>query len=768
MPMSDAKLRHIVRAHIRNSANWIGSEIANEREDNMEMYLGELPHIDAPEGRSSVVSTDMQDVVEGIMPDMMEIFAGGDEAVRFEPVGEGDEDDADQATALCNHVWYKENDGYGITHDWIKTALLQKNGFIKMWAEDDETTTKRTLHKVFVEEADALLNDPDVEVLAASEAEGTEDFAAQGLDASMYWDLEIKHTERRRKIKIEGLAPEDFLISRRSVDMDSAPLLCHQDRTTATELIDRGFDPDIIDKLPGYDEHQFNRERITRWKNEDHSYGRVSVEDRAVREIWIYECYVLIDYEETGVARRYKVFVAGDGYYILPDPETGELAVEVADHPFVSLTPIRMPYKFFGRAVADLVKDVQQAKSVLQRQLMDNTYNITNSRTVINDSVDLDDMLTNRVSSVVRMDGDGDVRAAVMPLAPQPIGQIILPVMEYWDKIKEDRIGIPAVDQGLDPESLHDTATGINLVLGRAQKRKLFIARTFAETGFKDAFRKLNQLIIENADRAYTVRLRGKWVDIDPRPWNAKMDLDVTVGLGYGTKETQVALMEALLQKQLTVVEMQGSADGEFLNKKNIYEALKNWTQLALGEKDHERYWTDPEQKEGEPQPQKQEQPDPAVVEAQAKMKLEQQKAQQDGQLAQAKMHAEMQRDQAKMQLEQQQQEADIALKREELLATLSLQREKVNAELALQRDKAAGELGVKRDVAAGDLEIKASEAEQRLALQAQAQAESQNTERESRTKEAAEKFNGKDITVPNINVNIDNTPKVPEIASTS
>jgi hypothetical protein len=763
MAMSDAKLRALMRSHIRNSENWISSEIASEREDSMDMYLGEVPGINPQEGRSAVVSSDIQDVIESIMPDMVEIFSGSDEAVRFEPVTRGDEEAADQATKLANHIWFKENNGYVVTHDWIKDALLQKNGFIKMWPEDTQESTKRTLYKVHVEDVDELMQDNDVEILAASIAEGTEDFPAQGLDPSMYWDLEIEHTDHRRKIKIEGLAPEDFIISRRAVDMDTAPLLCHQDRTTATELKDRGFDPDEVDKLPGYDEHQFNRERLSRWKGEDEWYGRISLEDKAIREIWVYECYVLMDYEETGLARRFKVVVAGDGYHILADPETGDMAVEVPDHPFVSLTPIRMPHKFFGRAIADLCKDIQQIKTVLWRQWMDNLYNINNNRTVINDTVDLDDMLTNRVSSVIRMDGDGDPRASVMPLTTESIGPHIAPALEFMDKIKDDRTGVLQAGPAADPEGLHKTFGGMNLVLGRAQKRILFIARTFAETGFKDAFKKLNRLLIENADQAYTIRLNGEWTDIDPRPWNAKMDATAVVGLGYGTKETQVALIEQLLQKQLTVIQMQGGPEGDLLSLTEVYEALKQWTQMALGEKDNERYWKDPRPKDGQPKQQKLEQPDPAMMEAQGKMQLEQQKMQAAQQMDQAKMQGDMQLSQAEMAMKQQAQAADIALKRESMLHEMELAREKVNGELMLAKSKADGELGVKREVAAGDLEIKASEAEQRLALQAQAQADSQNQQRENSERESherAEKSNGKDVTAPVINVTIDNVPK--------
>ena len=701
MPMSEVKLRSICRGHIRNSANWIGSEVASDREDNMEMYLGDIPGLDALEGRSQVVSSDVQDVIESIMPDMLEIFAGGDEAVRFEPVGPDDEDDADEATQLCNHIWYKENDGYGVTHDWIKDSLLQKNGFIKMWAEEEEETTKHTMQGLFIDDIMVLQNDPDVTILGQQQAENltnVEELMQLGVNPADFYDVEIERVDRSRKIRVMGLAPEDFIISRRSVDLDSAPLLCHQDRTTASELKERGFDPDIVDTLPGYDEHQFNRERIARWRGEDQWYGRASAEDRAMREIWIYECHIMVDYEETGIAKRYKVFLAGDGYKILPDPETGDLAVEEPDHPFVSLTPIRMPHKFFGRALADLVVDVMKIKTVLWRQWLDNLYNINNARTIINDTIDMDDMLTNRVSSVVRMDGDGDVRAAAMPLAPQPIGTIIAPAMQFMDKVKEDRIGIPAVNQGLDPSALHDTATGINLVLGRAQKRILFIARTFAETGFKQAFKKMHALVIENADRAYKLRLRGKWVEIDPRPWNAKMDVSVVVGLGYGTKETQVGMMEALLQKQLTVAQVQQGTDGPWLHKDDIFNALSQWTKLALGEKDNERYWTDPNSEESQQreqqqqQQQQQQQPDPAAMIAQATMQLEQQKLQLEQQKLQMQMQGNMQEEERKR--------TEMAMKHQREMEALGAKISSEEAALAVQESIAAAKNQTQMDIA--------------------------------------------------------------------
>jgi len=304
----------------------------------------------------------------------------------------------------------------------------------------------------------------------------------------------------------------------------------------------------------------------------------------------------------------------------------------------------------------------------------------------------MDDMLTNRVSSVVRMDGDGDVRSAVMPLTTQSIGPHIAPAIEFMDRLKENRIGIPAINQGVDPEALHETATGVNLVLGRAQKRLLFIARTFAETGFKEAFRKLHALLIENAEQAYTMRLRGEWVNIDPRPWNSKMDVTVVVGLGYGTKETQVGLMEALLQKQMTVAQMQQGVEGPFLNKGDIFNALSSWTKLALGEKDDERYWTDPESQESIQRQQMQQQeppaPDPIMVEAQLR-------------------NQEMQLRAREMQMKDERERMEILLKHKREIQAMDIEISVEQANMDIRQASEEAKNQTMRDVAAVNATVK-------------------------------------------------------------
>ena len=62
------------------------AQLTGERERAMKYYLGDMSEdMPAQDGRSRAVSTDVADTIEGLMPPLMDIFAGSDEVVRFEP-----------------------------------------------------------------------------------------------------------------------------------------------------------------------------------------------------------------------------------------------------------------------------------------------------------------------------------------------------------------------------------------------------------------------------------------------------------------------------------------------------------------------------------------------------------------------------------------------------------------------------------------------------------------------------------------------------------
>lgn len=133
------------------------AELTNERTAAMRYYLGDMSaDMPAQDGRSKTVSMDVADTVEGLMPSLMDIFAGSDEVVRFEPVGPEDEEAAQQETDYVNHVFMQQNPGFMTLYSFIKDALLQKVGIVKVWWEESEREERETYYDLSEEQYQAL------------------------------------------------------------------------------------------------------------------------------------------------------------------------------------------------------------------------------------------------------------------------------------------------------------------------------------------------------------------------------------------------------------------------------------------------------------------------------------------------------------------------------------------------------------------------------------------------------------------------------------
>ena len=260
--------------------------------------------------------------------------------------------------------------------------------------------------------------------------------------------------------------------------------------------------------------------------------------------------------------------------------------------PFVSITPIPMPHRFYGRSVAELVEDIQLMKSTVMRQLLDNMYLTNNNRVAIMDGmVNMDDLLTTRPGGVVRTKQPPS--QVMQPLQAQPISQQAFPLLEYLDQIREVRTGVTKYNQGLDSESLNKTATGISTIMNQTQMRSELIARIFAETGVKDLFRKMFALSIKYQDKEKIIQLNGEYIPVLPTEWKDRFNVTITVGLGTGTKEQQVVMLNNILQKQLQAFELQGRRDYPMVTMKNIYNTLSKIIENA-GLQTVESYFIDP------------------------------------------------------------------------------------------------------------------------------------------------------------------------------
>ena len=601
-PLTETEVAAILQSEIHSSLGYIGSDITNQRQKSLEYYFGE-PFGNEQEGRSQVVSTDVSDVIESILPTLLRTFAASDDVVRCDPVSAEDEEVAKQATDYLNYVFNKDNDGFVALYTLFKDALIQKNGIAKVYWDTSEKREQETYEKLSDDEYTMLLDEEDIEVKEHSEyadqkaIDAKQTMMEQTNDPMMMQQLEDAPTpmlhdvvlirkETYGKVKIETIPPEEFLIERRAKNLQEANFLAHRTTQTRSDLIEAGFDEDTVNALPTDTADKYNEEKVSRYRNLDYDFSSNSGE-ASTDEITVYECYAKIDAEGDGIAKLRKITLAGTGAYQVLDDELCDSI------PFVSITPIMVPHRFFGRSVSEMTEDLQLIKSTVMRQLLDNMYLTNNNRVAVMDGqVNLDDLLTNRPGGVVRTKGSpGQV---MMPMQTQTINQQAFPLLEYLDTVREQRTGITRYSQGMDADSLNKTATGVNVILTQAQMRVELIARIFAETGVKDMFGKIFELVVKHQDKERIIKIRNTFVPFRPMEWRNRCNVSINVGLGTGSRDQQLSILNNILQTQLKALELQGTPAGPMVNLRNIYNTLSKIVENA-GLKNTGLFFTDPD-----------------------------------------------------------------------------------------------------------------------------------------------------------------------------
>ena len=615
--ITDEELLSRVQGEISDALGY-SDTISKQRETAMDYYYA-LPFGNEVEGRSQYVDSSVMDTIEWIKPSLMRVFASGEEMVTFEPHGPEDVEAAAQATDYVNHIFTKDNNGWEILYTWFTDALLQKNGIVKVWWDDYEDWNREEYNGLDEQEFNLLVMSPEVEVMEHTPY--VDDYGAKH-------DVVIKRTEYSGRVKIENVPPDEFLISRESKSIEDARFVCHRVQKTLSELRLMYPDEDLNpEEMGGGDDDidSFSSERLSRYQFDDSAnyFGGwgTPADEEALQTYWLHESFIKTDYDGDGIAELRKICSVGSKV----------LANDAIDKiPFVSITPVKIPHKFFGLSIADLIMDLQLIKSTLMRNLMDNMYNQNFGRyAVLEGQANLDDLLSQRPGGVVRVKSPN----AIMPLATPQLEASSFQMLSYLDEQRESRSGVNKYSQGLNDNALtsHTTATAVNATMTAAQSRVELIARCFAETGVRDLMRNIYELVLKNQDRERVVKLRNKWIPVRPDMWRDKMDCTVAVGIGNGNRDQQLMHLTTMLQ--FAGDAMRGGLN--IVTEKNMYNMgaalVKNMGFQNVGD-----FLTDPEMA---PQ-----QPDMAQQEKQMEMQIKQQELQikaADLQLKQQKLQQE-------------------------------------------------------------------------------------------------------------------------------
>ena len=589
--LSTDEIKTILDNEIDAAIGFGGGDLSEEREKALEFYLGEAKgELSPPEtaDRSKVVSTDVADVVEWILPSLLKTYMDTDEAVRFDPENQDDERGAEQESDYVNYVFHKKNEGFLTFYSWFKDALIQKVGIVKTYWDEEDEVTSESYEGLSEQDLVILLNDDEVEVTAHTANEFIDE---TGNVISMH-DVEITRTRTKGIARVESVPPEEFLVNadHKSITVDNARFVAHKRIMTVAELVGLGFDYDQVKDLPSYssDDDDY-RDTVADEDNENAS------PDVSQKQIEVHECYILIDLEKSGVARRKKFLYVKGGEFL--ENEDADCV------PFSCITPFIMPHRWVGLSIYDKLKEIQKQKTAIWRNLLDNIYLQNNTRTAVRTGkVNLDDLLSNRPGGVVRTHKDLHPSEAMMPLTVQPIGPAGFQMLEKLDQIRNERGGGGPDVAGQQIAIGGDTAHGLERIMSAKEELVGLVARVFGETGVKSMFLKLHALLMKHQDKEDTAQLRGEWVNVNPSEWRTRNGMTIQVGLGTGDRIKQQAALQNVLSNQKEIMASGGL--GTLLDQNNIYQALIDHGKA--GGLDASKYYMNPAKaKPKEPQPDK-------------------------------------------------------------------------------------------------------------------------------------------------------------------
>jgi len=632
-PMTEQDIEGIAREAVQDAVDFCESEIAEDRIKAQRYFDGETD-IGEEDGRSKVVATKVRDTVRAIKPSLMRVFLSTDKPVEFVPRNQEDVLMAEQATKYM-HYQFNELNGYRVLNDAIHDSLIKKVGVVKVYwdtYQDQEIYDFQDLNDM---EFSVLVNEDDVEVLQHT--------------TKMVMEVD--------QMGMEMEAPRHDLKIARTVEV-----VAHRTEMRVGDLVAMGYDYEEVYDLSGL-QHSDTFSEVEEYQRRgyEEDYSDEDVQDPSMRLVAVTEAYIKIDVNGTGVAQLQKVTLGGNQYKLLDYEPCGHI-------PFAVFEVDPEPHTFYGRSVADLILNDQDAATAMLRGVLDNVALTNNPRVeIVDGAVNVDDLLNNEIGGIIRVKQSGAIQPQAVPFVA---GQT-LSALQYFDQQVEDKTGVTKASTGLSPDALQSTTATAVAATMQAQAAQIEVmARNLAEGGMRQMFKLMMKVMVENVDEEQMMRLQGQsYTPVDPRSWNTSMDVSINVGLGTGREDQKVAALNQALQMQIQIFQSYGPGNG-IVSLSNIRNTLSDI--LAInGVRNSERYFMPINQmmeqqmmqQQQQQQMQGQQQGDPNAAYLQAEQMKMQAKMQSD----QMKVMAKSQLDQQKMMLDAQQAMANDDLKRDEM-----------------------------------------------------------------------------------------------------
>ncbi len=615
--LSDEQIVALVDDNVRKSIGYYDSEISRERRKVVDHYNAALPR-PAHDGNSKYVSMDVYDAVESMKAALLETFSTGYKTVRFSPQNSDDVPMAAVATSYVDYVANRQNNLFEVMQTVIHDGLIARAGLAKVFYEESSDSYLQTIEDVLPDDFDMMLAEDNVEIEEVEE------------DALGNYSGTLRIYRDTSKVCVDAVAPNEFLIEPQAKDLDSITFCAQRYKKTLSELREMGYDEKLLDDIGEHDDVDLETdpEVISRHENigSDRGFNVKGYQDQ-VRQVTVYEAYIMLDKMGSGVAELYKVIKAGNS---LLECE------RCMRRPFVAFVPLPIAHAFYGSNFGAKVIPIQNARTVLTRSILDHAMITNNPRYVVTKGglSNPRELIDNRVGGIVNVTRPD----AISPMPQAALNPFIFQTIQMLDEDKEDTTGVSRLSQGLNKDAIskQNSAAMVEQLATMSQQRQKIIARNFANNFLKPLYQMIYQLVVENEDEQKIVELAGNFVPVNPGAWADKRDVQVDLHLGYGEQEQEAQKYLAIhgLMSQDPVLSQMYTPENAFNLMSTVLE--------NNGIKNVSDFLSPPQQPQPDPAQEMQMQAAQKQLEIQERQTaVAEMKAQADAQIAQLKLQLE-------------------------------------------------------------------------------------------------------------------------------
>jgi hypothetical protein len=575
--MNDTEILAILGQEITHARGYDATELQENHRRALRAYFGK-PRGDEVEGRSTIISMDVADTVDSVMAELSPMLKST--LIEFEADGEQDEQQAQLESDFVMHCAQKSN-LYDQFYSAAHNALLLQNGWIKVFV-DESIKVWETDH--------SAVDDMDLtELVTPSGPSHSIEILTQGdnADDPSKSDFTLKHTQKHKTLCVESIAPEFMLFSggHESQDLRDIRFVAEKRLHTRSELVDMGCSQSQVDSLTAlnYETYFTNQERQHGY--DDHRGGF----EKSTEVVDVYYCYSWVDVDGDGEAELWHFLVGNYSADVMLKKERAKFV------PYATGSALVVPNRVIGLSMYDKMVQVENSKTQVMRQWLDNQNAANNSRFgYIEGEVNLEQALASRPGGGVGM----HTPESYWPLPFNDAGPSCLSALQYLDQVRTERGGA-AVDMqtGIMQASANAGADASGREWTHKERMTTYYCRNLVEGLFRRTFLLIHEALRCYYDGEMSAKLRGKWTSTNPMRWVPRETVKIVAGLSDSERREKGQQLQLNLQQQMAAMQM--GLDGVLVDAGGIYQTLADWVRCADLDA-VENFYIDPDSEEAQ------------------------------------------------------------------------------------------------------------------------------------------------------------------------